>query len=95
LEITIPDIINGVFESTGGFFVLLSIMRLYKDKKVRGLHWNTVAFFTSWGIWNMYYYYHLHQWVSWLGGFSVVSMNCTWLIMIFYYLRKDKNNENG
>lgn len=33
---TLPDIINGTFESTGGFFILLSVVKLSRDKKVQG-----------------------------------------------------------
>ncbi len=82
---TLPDIINGTFEGTGGFFILLSVIKLYRDKKVMGVHWGHSAFFTSWGLWNLYFYPHLGQWLSFWGGVFLVSVNAFWLGQIFWY----------
>lgn len=91
---SLPDIINGTYESCGAIFILTSILKLYKDKKVRGIHWVHTAFFTSWGYWNLYYYPHLNQWISFLGGIGIVIANSIWLFQIIYYLRKEKLNRN-
>lgn len=48
-----PDLINGLFECFGGFFIFLSILKIIKEKEVKGIHWGTVSFFVSWGWWNM------------------------------------------
>lgn len=82
---TLPDIINGAFESTGGFFILLSVVKLSRDKKVQGVHWGHSAFFTAWGLWNLYFYPHLDQWLSFWGGMFLVSVNAVWLGQIFWY----------
>ena len=81
----IQDAVNGAFEALGGFAILLSIIRLYRDKKVMGFHWGQLSFFTAWGLWNLYYYPHLGQWLSLAGGIGVCSANCIYLAMIFYY----------
>ena len=49
------DIINSLFEICGGFFIIPSILNLLKEKKVSGVNWLTVIFFTSWGIWNLFF----------------------------------------
>ncbi len=82
-----PDIINGIFESVGGFFIGGSIIKLYKDKMVRGIHWPHPTFFTAWGLWNLYYYPSLEQWFSFYGGVFLVVTNAIWLGQIFYYRR--------
>lgn len=81
----LPDLINGTFESCGGFFILFSVIKLYKEKIVRGVHWVHTSFFTSWGFWNLYYYPALDQWFSFFGGFFLVLVNTIWLSQIIYY----------
>lgn len=86
---TLPDIINGVFESAGGFFIGLSVLKLYREKVVRGVSWIHVSFFTTWGFWNLYFYPHLDQWMSFVGGAFLVTVNAIWLGQMFYYSAKE------
>jgi uncharacterized membrane protein YfcA len=83
-----PDVINGLFEVCGGFFLLANVFKLYKDKRLRGYHWLSTVFFTAWGLWNLYFYPYLEQWVSFAGGIFIVIVNATWLGQIIYYSRK-------
>ncbi len=80
-----PDIINGLFEFVGAAFIWLSIRRLYTDKKVAGVSWIHVSFFTAWGAWNIFYYPHLGQMWSLAGGIAVVVSNIVWLAGLLYY----------
>lgn len=84
-----PDIVTGMFEIGGMFFISLSIIQLYKDKVVRGVSWMHVAFFSTWGFWNLFYYPHLEQWWALAGGIGIVSANTTWLMQLLYYLYKE------
>jgi len=84
------DAINGAFEILGALFVYLSIRQLYSDKMVRGVHWAAVAYFSTWGAWNLYYYPSLDQWASFFGAIAICSANTIYLGMIFYYLWKEK-----
>ena len=86
------DLINGSFELMGGFFVALHCLKLYRDKKVRGVSFIASGYFTLWGFWNMYYYPFLRQWASLIGGLLIVAMNTLWIGMMFYYLRKEKHD---
>jgi hypothetical protein len=82
------DLINGGFELLGGFLLLLNVLELYKHKEVKGVHWGPTVFFTSWGFWNLYYYPSLDQWFSFLGGLVIITVNSTWLYLIWYYKRR-------
>jgi len=84
------DKVNGLFELAGGVFVMLSVFRLYKDKKVRGVSFIHVGYFTLWGYWNIHYYVNLDQWMSLIGSLSVTVINTVWLVMMIYYMRKEK-----
>jgi hypothetical protein len=64
------------------------IRRLWKDKSVSGVSIWAAAFFTSWGFWNLYYYPHLGQWWSFLGGLGIVCGNCIWVGGLVYYSRR-------
>lgn len=80
-----PDLINGIFESIGSLFILLSILKLHRDKLVKGVSWIHVGFFATWGYWNLYYYPHLEQWVSFWGGVGIVITNTIWSVQLVYY----------
>ena len=79
------DAINGCYELFGAPFILLSIIKLYKEKIVRGVSWIHVGYFTTWGFWNLYYYPHLGQWYSFAGGIAIVTFNTIWLVQMLYY----------
>ncbi len=83
----IADIVNGLYESGGGLMNMLNVFALYKDKKVSGVRILPQAFFTSWGIWNLYYYPHLNQWASFTGGILIVVANILWVALAIYYTR--------
>lgn len=86
-----PDAVNACFEFFGGTLIWLSVKKLHKDKMVRGVHWAPVAFFSAWGYWNLFYYAHLDQWLSWIGGVNIVLANSVWAGQMLYYVRKEKH----
>ena len=83
------DCVNGIYELMGAPFILMSVIALHRAKKVRGISWLHVLFFSSWGYWNLYYYPHLNQWWSFVGGLALVAVNTFWLGQILYYNKKE------
>lgn len=79
------DFVNGMFEFGLSFFLMMNIRQAYRDKQVKGIWWPMVAFTTTWGYWNLFYYPHLDQWWSFVGGIAVVTCNTIWLIQLMYY----------
>ena len=84
------DLINGLFEFVGALFILLNVRAMVRDKVVMGVSTLPTIFFSSWGIWNLYYYPSLDQWYSFAGGVAIVLANCLWLGLTFYYLRRQR-----
>ena len=80
-----PDLINGLFELLGSVMLWKNVSQLYKDKEVKGVHWMATGFFALWGYWNLFYYPHLNQWWSFIGGVSIVIANTIWLLQMLYY----------
>ncbi len=81
------DQINGFFEAGLAVTLLLNLRRLMKDKKVEGFDYRVVVFTTAWGVWNLYYYPMLNQMFSFYAGIGVVTMNASWLALVWYYKR--------
>ena len=88
-----PDIFNGLFELFGGLLYILNIKILLRDKVVQGISLLPTVFFTSWGLWNLFYYPHLEQWFSFFGGIVLVLTNAVWLVLALYYKRKGEQND--
>lgn len=86
----VPDLVNALFELLGGFILLLDVGRIYKDRVLRGVHWGPKAFFTAWGFWNVFYYPHLGQWMSFVGGLFIVAVNTLWVVMALYFMWQDR-----
>lgn len=84
------DLINGQFELLSGLLCCLNIAQLRRDKRVQGVNVWVQVFFSSWGLWNLYYYPSLHQWASFAGGLFIVAANGAWCILALYYRRKGK-----
>lgn len=80
-----PDIVNGTLEACGALFIMLNVRRLLIDRQVKGVSWVAVTFFTVWGGWNLFYYPHLGQWLSFAGGIGVVVANAVWLALLLRY----------
>lgn len=83
-----PDLVNGLFEVFAGAFIWLSVRKVLKDKQVHGISWIHVGFFSLWGLWNLFFYAHLNQMLSWFGGFFVTIMNLWYTGLLVYYSRR-------
>lgn len=80
-----PDQINGLFEIVGSAFVLPSIIAIIKQKEVHGINWITQLFFTSWSIWNLYFYPSEELFSSFYGAVFLSLSQLIWLILLIYY----------
>lgn len=90
LYMALPDLINGFLEAVGGFFVAFSIIKLHREKIVRGISAVHVGFFSAWGVWNLFYYPHLDQWLSFYGGIVLALTTWVYLGQIIYYNLSDR-----
>lgn len=88
---SLPDVINGLFEGVGGFMMLLDCARLMWEKAIAGVNWQVRAFFLAWGVWNLFYYPNLGQWFSFGGGLLIVIANAIWVALAIHYTRKDRD----
>jgi len=90
---SVPDCINGAYEMMGGLFLAYNCFVLYKHKQVRGVSVAATIFFTTWSWWNLYYYPHLNQWMSFTGGYLIVITNSLWIAMMIHYIHREKKQK--
>lgn len=79
--ISLGDAINGSFELLGAWFTWRNAVQLYRDKTIKGVYWPMWAFFSAWGIWNLWYYPSLGQILSFYAGSLLVCGNIAWTVM--------------
>jgi len=82
------DLVNAAFQVIGSIAVWLNVVALYKDKKVKGVNVGSFLCFTLWGYWNLYYYPHLGQTASFIGGISIAIANTVWTILVIQYKQR-------
>jgi hypothetical protein len=85
---TTPDLINGAFEIFGSVATWGTFHAIRKDRGYAGIRLPIMAFFTSWGFWNLYFYSHLAQWVSLVASLSLTAGNVAIIAAMMYYGRK-------
>lgn len=88
---TFADAINGAFEAFGALFVLNHCRVLHAHKSVRGVSVVSVVFFASWGVWNLWFYPSLGQWLSFLGGAGIVVANFIYVALLLHYKLRGLN----
>lgn len=80
-----PDLINGLFESFGALLVFNHCRVTLRDRDVKGVSILSSALFTTWGLWNLWYYPFLDQWFSFLGTCLLVTANTLWVILLVHF----------
>lgn len=79
------DLTNALFELGASAAIWISIFKVWEDKFVAGISWLTILFFTTWGFWNLYYYYDLEQYLSWYAGMAMAVTNVVYLYSLIKF----------
>lgn len=88
----VPDLLNASFELSGAILSLLNVRCIIRDKVVRGVSWAVVVFWAAWGGWNLFYYFHLEQWLSWVAGAALCAVNAVYASLLVYYTLKERRH---
>lgn len=84
------DFVNAAFEMLASVFILNHARALWKSKQAHGISLLSTAFFASWGVWNIFYYPHIGQDLSFYAGIAVLAANCVWIALIWKLRREEK-----
>ena len=82
------DLANGAFELVGAAVCWINAHKLFVDREVKGVYWPATAFFTVWGVWNLFYYPALGQWYSFAAGVFLVTGNAAWVVLALKFRRR-------
>jgi uncharacterized membrane protein YfcA len=83
-----PDLANATFEALAALFILNHCRAVWGSKQAHGISILSTMFFASWGVWNIWYYPHLGQWLSFYAGILVTFANLFWIYSIWLIRRK-------
>ena len=86
------DLINALFEMFGAVVGLFNIRVLLKDREIKGVSFVTLFFFASWGLWNVFYYPTLEQWLSTIAAVFLAGTNMVYLGMAIYFTKKKNSS---
>lgn len=86
----IRDSVNAAFECFGAVSAWLNVREYLKDREVKGVVWSMTVFWIAWGVWNLWYYPSLNQWLSFYAGIFLCAGNIAWV----YLVVKDKFNKS-
>jgi hypothetical protein len=84
------DFINALFEFSASFAIIINIIKLIKDKQIKGISLWSSTFFMVWGIWNIYYYNELQQSFSFYCCIIMCILNIGWLSLAAFFKFKNK-----
>ena len=82
------DLVNGLFEFVGSLFTWANVRAVWLAKGYSGYYLPGMVFFTSWGLWNLFYYPALGQWWSTFGGACITLANLCWIGSMWWFGRK-------
>lgn len=87
------DLINALFELGGACLLTLNIRRLLIDRTLKGVSPWPTAFFSAWGIWNLFFYAAVNTPLSWWAGLLLCVVNLIWLVGVFGLWAEGKEQE--
>lgn len=79
------DLFNGSLEIVCAMMLLMDVSAILKHQNVQGVSLTSRTFFWGWGCWNVYWYAHLDQWLSWFGAIMVMIPQTVWMGFLVYY----------
>jgi hypothetical protein len=85
---TTPDIINGAVEFAGSLAAWANVRTLWKDKGYAGISVAVMGFFAARSLWRGYFYLHLGQTGSMVGGASNAFAYCLFVILMIHFGKK-------
>ena len=86
-EASILDIVNMTFFFSSSFVIWLNVMKIYKDKQIRGVKLIPGVFFCVSCSWGIFYYVKLGQPWSVIGMILMAIANFAWTFLAIYYTK--------
>ncbi|HAI17539.1 MAG TPA: hypothetical protein DCM10_05685 [Xanthomarina gelatinilytica] len=86
------DQINSGFIFVAGIFYVLNLLKLIKDKDVKGISKLSIVFFSIWNIWTLFFFLMVTEFWWTIGAYIIVTvLNVVYIILMIKYTR-EKNH---
>ena len=85
---TTPDAINGAVEFAGSLAAWANVVTLYRDRGYAGISVGVMGFFAARSLWRGWFYLHLGQPMSVIGGCSSAFAYCLFVGLMLYFGKK-------
>jgi hypothetical protein len=82
------DKTNASIEIVCAFLVWSNVLKIRRDKEVKGVDWRTSAFYACVGLWYVNYYAQMKQPFSLIAQMVFVLGSWTWVAHAIYYSRR-------
>tara|TARA_R100000329_G_scaffold77133_1_gene66308 strand:- start:32 stop:307 length:276 start_codon:yes stop_codon:yes gene_type:complete len=83
------DQINSGFIFVAGIFYVLNLLKLIKDKDVKGISKLSIVFFSIWNIWTLFFFLMVTEFWWTIGAYIIVTvLNVVYIILMIKYGRK-------
>ena len=87
---TTPDLINGAVEFAGSLAAWANVVTLYRDRGYAGISVGVMGFFAARSLWRGWFYLHLGQPMSVIGGCSNAFAYCLFVILMIHFGKRGK-----
>jgi hypothetical protein len=90
-EWSIYDQINSGFVLMAALFYVLNLLKLMKDKEVKGISKISIGFFSLWNVWTLYFFIKVSEYWWTIGAYMIVAvLNIAYItLMIKYGVKKN------
>jgi len=83
------DQINSGFIFVAGIFYVLNLLKLIKDKDIKGISKLSIVFFSIWNIWTLFFFLMVTEFWWTIGAYIIVTvLNVVYIILMIKYGRK-------
>jgi hypothetical protein len=80
------DSVNAGFELACAILLWLNVRTLYRDKQIKGIALSPNFLYLGAGLWDLYYYPFLNQWISFVACLVYTTGFSLWLGMAVWYM---------
>ncbi len=87
-QVTNLDLANTAFELVGGVLGWRNVIQLVRDRAVQGVYLPLQGFYVTWSLWNLWFYWGVECYASFVGQLFMASATMTWLMLATRYRSK-------
>ena len=90
ISFSIYDQINSGFVAIAALFYVMNLLKLIKDKEVKGISKISIAFFSIWNVWTLFFFIAVSEYWWTIGAYVMVSiLNIVYITLMIKYGREN------